>query len=123
MKRWLLIDDNKRWADVLNLSIMYGTTPEKTYPDVEFHTAKTYQEGVARLKEGNWDRVYLDQQLSERGSDPNGYDILDLIRHKRVPLPKEMDACSGHMGHRPVMWKMMEQLYGRGPVGEIARYQ
>jgi hypothetical protein len=119
MQRWLLIDDNKRWEDVLNLS--WPDKLEKQYPDVEFHIAKTYQEGVKKLGEGNWDVVYVDQDLGDNNA--NGYDVLDLVKAGRVPKPGEMYACSGHPGHRGVMHKMIEQLYGKRDSGEkIERY-
>ena len=107
--RWLLIDDNKRWQDVLNM--FWPDKLEETYPDVEFFTAKTYHEGVQRLQEGNWDAVYIDWQLSETPNDPTGIDILHLLEHKRLPLPKSMFPCSGHSGHYMEMHKMIEALY------------
>ncbi len=124
MKRWLLIDDNKRWQDVLKISMMFGESLASIHPGVEFYQAKTYRDGIKLLAEGNWDKVYLDQQLDD--VDPkglNGYDILDAIKYKRVPLPVEMEPCTGHAGHWPVMNKMMEQLYGRGEPGPIERYK
>lgn len=122
MKRWLLIDDQKRWQDVLHLS--WPDKLEEVHPDVEFHVAKTYHEGVGKLKEGNWDAVYVDQQLSYGAQDPNGYDVLDLVKHKRVPMPTQMFPCSGHSGHYMVMHKMIDQIYGRGDSGEtIERYK
>lgn len=109
MERWLLIDDNKRWQDVLNT---WGGTPQSLHPGVEFFIAKTFSEGKRALAGGNWDRVYVDQDLNGRG-DETGYDILDLIKDNKVQKPKDMMPCSGHPGHYMAMHKMIEQMYSR----------
>jgi hypothetical protein len=109
MKKWLLIDDQKRWDDVLNISIMYGETPENTHPGVEFHQAKTYWEGRNMLAQGGWDWVYIDHELGGRG-DETGYQILEFLELNPELIPAEMNACSGHSGHKGKMWEIMQRL-------------
>ena len=109
MKRWLLIDDEKRWDDVLNISIMFGETPENTNPGVEFHQAKTWWEGRNRLAEGGWDRVYVDHELGG-SSDETGYQILEFLQHNPELIPAELVPCSGHSGHKGKMWEIMKKL-------------
>ena len=109
-QRWLLIDDNKRWQDVLNVSTFFGETLESEYPGVEFFTATSFEEGCQKLQEGNWDRVDVDHELGGRG-DETGIDILKLLEQKKFPLPKEMRPCSGHSGRKMEMYKMIQALY------------
>jgi hypothetical protein len=115
MKRWLLIDDYKRWDDVLNISIMFGETPENTHPGVEFHQAKTFYDGIVQLRNGGWDRVYVDHELGGRG-DETGYQILEFLEQHPELIPERLDACSGHSGHAAKMWETMQQLMKKNTV-------
>lgn len=112
MKRWLLIDDNKRWEDVLRVDTFFGEKLATSYPDVEFHIARSFAEGMRSLRDGNWDAVYIDWDLGE-GSSRTGYQLLDGLENGAAPMPKDIIPCSAHSGHYMEMYKRMQKLLGK----------
>ncbi len=108
MKRWLLIDDAKAWKYVLQ--VPYFSTLEERFPDVEFHTALTFDQGVKELEKGNWDKVFIDADLGGRGNE-DGFGILELIKDKKVPLPNKMVSCSGNFINAREMDKVIADIY------------
>lgn len=110
MKVILIIDDQKRWQDII---------PDWTVDGEEIASGKTqliyarnYYDGILMLK--NWKglltEVHIDYELGWRGDDENGMDLLNWLEKNPTFIPPKMSPCSGHPGHKQEMWDKMQKL-------------
>lgn len=96
--RILLIDDC-RSEEIIQIT--YGSRPT--------HVARTFDEGVAALKEGNWDLVYLDHDLAEDDPNKTGLGIMNFLEANQEFLPKEITMVTAN----PVGRRQMLVVYGK----------
>jgi hypothetical protein len=110
MKVILIIDDQKRWQDIIpdytedGINIAEGKT--------QLIYARNYYDGILMLR--NWkgllSEVHIDWQLSLDPDGENGYDVLAWLEHNPDFIPPKMQACSGHIDHKMKMHHKMQEL-------------
>jgi hypothetical protein len=110
MKVILIIDDQKRWQDIIPDYTELGN--EIAEGKTQLIYARNYYDGILMLK--NWkgllSEVHIDYELGYRGDDENGMDLLDWLEKNPTFIPPVMQACSGHSDHRMKMHHKMQEL-------------
>lgn len=89
--------------------------------------ARTFDEGIRALLEGNWDLLYLDHDLSDFvGSDLvrkpegktewTGYDVMCWLEQFSVHLPKSIVIVSSNPSGAQRIGLVIQKLYPNEPV-------
>lgn len=100
--RILLIDDIREFGlQVIPPKLLIGE------PAHELVVARTFEEGIAKLKEGSWDILYLDHDLGTEEYGKDGYGVMKFIEEFPQYLPK--DIC--FVTSNPVGRKNMALVY------------
>lgn len=106
--RVLLIDDLRVPGD------------EKNGKNIPVHAvvARTFQEGLTKLAEQNWDVLYLDHDLAdfsgEEGRERKGIHVLDWLEEHPQHLPGQIIIVSDNASGVRLMRRVVNKLYGRG---------
>lgn len=95
--RFLLIDDLRKWDDILSIQ-----------PEDEYQIARSYKEGIEYLKASRWDILYLDHDL---GCKKTGYDILCWLEEHPEKLPLDISFVTSNPVGRERMQQVKERLY------------
>lgn len=77
--------------------------------------ARTYEDGLAALQEGEWDILYLDHDLGcfdARGKEYTGYDVLCWLEQNLAFLPKSIVLVTSNPSGRLRMEQVIRKLYG-----------
>jgi len=93
----LLIDDLRKWEDILYLQTVD-----------EYLISRSYKEGIKRLEESRWDVLYLDHDL---GEDKTGYDVMCWLEEHPEFLPGDIFFVSANPVGRQRMQQVKEKLY------------
>ncbi len=99
--RFLLIDDLRNWDD-----IQYFGKAE--FPENTYQLARTYNEGISKLRRLKWDILYLDHDL---GGKKTGYDILCWLEEHPEFLPGDIIFVTSNPVGRQRMQQVKERLY------------
>lgn len=101
-KRILLIDDVRENSYLVSSKGLEPAT----------HIARTYDEGLRLLKEGNWDELYLDHDLADtQVPERTGYTLLCFIEEFPQYLPKAITLVTANPVGRYKMQSLIDALY------------
>jgi hypothetical protein len=112
MKTILIIDDQKRWKDIIDDCTDLGIAIENGEALVVY--ARTYMDGIFYLRtyKGMFAEVHIDFEL---GNGDTGMDVLDWLEQNPEYMPPVLSACSGHSGNRWDMHKRMQAMLAKKP--------
>ncbi|MCX6745197.1 MAG: hypothetical protein NTX82_06785 [Candidatus Parcubacteria bacterium] len=91
--RMLLIDDVRSYANMSKI-------------------ARTFEQGIEALKEGNWDVLYLDHDLGQP-EPKNGYQILCWLEEHLEFLPKQIVLVTSNPVGRQKMEMVLKKLFSQ----------
>lgn len=97
--RCLLIDDIR--------------TPDMVSLEEDVQIARTYDQGIECLREGNWDILYLDHDLGDPDERKTGYGIMCFLEQNIDLLPKEIVLVTANPVGRKNMQAVIFLLYGK----------
>lgn len=72
--------------------------------------ARTFEQGIEALKEGNWDILYLDHDLGQP-EPKNGYKIMCWLEEHPEFLPKKIILVTSNPVGRQKMQAVLDRLY------------
>lgn len=121
MKRFLLIDDIRNWTDShinldceLDLITKYNHETnqiEYSCEGYELVIARTFDEGLEKIKQGGWERIYLDHDLGEFGRK-TGYELICFIEENPDLAPNWFSCVSANLvGRQKILdcWKSIQK--------------
>lgn len=110
MKTILIIDDDKRWSDIIPHATIDAEEIEAGKALVVY--ARTYWDAIFYLRtyKGLFFYVYIDFQLSYNPDDETGMDVLLWLEQNPEFIPASLDSCSGNPANKMTMWKKIQEL-------------
>jgi len=75
------------------------------------YIARTFEDGVKKLKRERWDVLYLDHNLGEYKK--SGYDVMQFLKDNKQFLPKMILCLSDSPGGKNMINGMIKDIYGR----------
>lgn len=106
--RVLLIDDLR------DLDYVVGSYLGKDTNDLLGVVERTYDGGIAALKNGPWDVLFLDHDLGdyENGVERTGYNVVCFLEENPEFLPKKIILVTSNPVGRMKMQAVIDKLYG-----------
>src|SRR5689334_19979665 len=103
MKIILIIDDEKRWKDIISDCTVEADDIEAGRTLVIY--ARKYYDGIFYLRtyKGLFSEVHIDYELGYGRDAENGMDVLKWLESNPEYIPANMHPCSGHSGHAQEM--------------------
>lgn len=74
--------------------------------------ARTYDEGIAALQEGQWDVLYLDHDFGDPDPHKTGYGVICWIEAHPEMKPGKIVIVSSNPVGRKQMQVVIDKLYG-----------
>jgi len=82
------------------------------YKDINAtYVARTFKDGVNKLKTEKWDLLYLDHNLGE--FKKSGYDVMQFLKENKQFAPKMILCISDSPGGKDQINGMIKDIYGR----------
>jgi len=75
------------------------------------YVAKTFEDGVTKLKTQKWDLLYLDHDLGKYKK--SGYDVMQFLAENKQFIPKIIICVSDSPGGKNQIEGMIKDIYGR----------
>lgn len=75
------------------------------------YIARTFEDGVYKLKTQKWDVLYLDHDLGK--FKKSGYDVMLFLDNNREFIPKIILCISDSPGNKDQINGMIKDIYGR----------
>ena len=84
----------------------------RTIPGVT-RIARTFEDGLAALKDGGWNKLLLDHDLGDESNpEKTGYDIMCWLEANQCYLPGSIEIVSANPVGRKRMQVVIDKLYG-----------
>lgn len=110
MKIILIIDDQKRWQDIISDCTVEADDIQSGKTLVVY--ARKYYDGIFYLRtyKGLFAEVHIDYELGYGLDAETGMDVLEWLEKNPACIPASMNACSGNWDNAKKMQEKMDQL-------------
>ena len=75
------------------------------------YIARTFEDGVKKLRTERWDLLYLDHDLG--AFKKSGYDVMQFLIENKQYIPKMILCISDSPGGKDMINGMIKDIYGR----------
>ena len=110
----LLIDDIRtiRQAKQFLAEVLSSGLSKEAFSLEKFSVARTFEEGLEKIKEKTWDIVILDNDLGNKdNAHKDGYDILCWLEEHQEFLPQKIVLITQNTVAKQKMQVVIDKLY------------